>query len=75
MNPYEQLAMVIVMQAVEDWRAAANAAMQQSEHESSNRMRAECERFFLSGWFTTLTGLDGSYVLRRLKKEAGSHDE
>ena len=75
MNPYEQLAMAIVMRAVEDWRAAAKAAMQQPELESSNRMRTECERFFLSGWFTTLTGLDGSYVLRRLKKEAGSHDK
>jgi hypothetical protein len=30
---------------------------------------AECETFFKSGWFHTMTGVNGCYILRRLKDD------
>jgi hypothetical protein len=30
----------------------------------------ECERFFRSGWYKTLTSVDGEYLITKLREEA-----
>ena len=58
MNPYENLANAIVLQAVKDYRLTDDEAE-----------LAEIERFFRSDWFGVLTGVDPEYLIRRLRKE------
>ena len=38
---------------------------------SNERMVSETEQFFLSGWFTDLTEINGKWLLERLKQEVG----
>ena len=58
MNPYENLANAIVLQAVKDYRLSDDEAE-----------LAEIERFFRSDWFGVLTDVDPEYLIRRLRKE------
>jgi len=58
MNPYEELANAIVLQAVKDYR------LPDDEQEL-----ASIERFFRSGWFNTLTSIDPEMLISKLRKE------
>ena len=58
MNPYEELANAIVLQAVKDYRLTDDEAE-----------LAEIERFFRSGWFVVLSKVDPEYLIRNLRKE------
>ena len=58
MNPYEELANAIVLQAVKDYR------LNDDEHEL-----ASIERFFRSGWFSTLTSINPEMLISKLRKE------
>ena len=68
-DPYENLASAIVMQAVKDWRDARHKLKKRPKNEDARIMMEECEGFFLSPWFETLTNLDGEMVLNKLKQE------
>lgn len=74
-GPYEELANAIVMQAVKDWRKAVKTLKKKTRKEPAKQMKEECERFFRSQWFEDLTDVDGSFILRKLKQEAGIDDE
>jgi hypothetical protein len=58
LNPYEELANAIVLQAVKDYRLTDDEAE-----------LAEIERFFRSGWFGVLSKVDPEYLIRNLRKE------
>ena len=58
MDPYEELANAIILQAVKDYR------MTDDEQELK-----EIERFFCSGWFGVLTKVDPDLLIRKLRKE------
>lgn len=58
LDPYENLAQAIILQAVKDYR------LTDDEHEL-----AEIERFFRSGWFGVLSKVDPEYLIRQLRKE------
>ena len=58
MNPYENLANAIVLQAVKDYRLTDDEAE-----------LVEIERFFRSDWFGVLTDVDPEYLIRKLRKE------
>ena len=58
MNPYENLAKAIVLQAVKEYRLTDDEAE-----------LVEIERFFRSDWFGVLTDVDPEYLIRRLRKE------
>ena len=58
MNPYEELANAIDLQAVKDYRLTDDEAE-----------LAEIERFFRSGWFGVLSKVDPEYLIRNLRKE------
>lgn len=67
-DPWENLANGIIMQAVSDYRAALR---RYRRHGEENADMHECERFFRSQWFGCLTSVEGEYLIRRLREEAG----
>lgn len=75
MEPYEELRNAIVLHAVKDWRLAVHKLKKMPNSVSAKKDRDDCERFFKSEWFTTLTGMDGSMILLKLKEEEGIHDK
>lgn len=58
MNPYEELANVIILQAVKDYRLT-----------DDERELQEIERFFRSGWFGVLSKVDPKFLIKALRKE------
>lgn len=79
MNPYENLANAIIVQAVKDYRdqilwLKAHRPLDEDDEKATDYIDAvaekeSIERFFLNGWFTTLTDLDGKVLLEKLKCE------
>lgn len=73
-DPWCDLANSIVLKAVEDWQRAAylmwenrgSTEAQMERHRQAKRVKAECEKFFRSDWFSTLCGLDGESILLQL---------
>ena len=63
MNPYEELANAIVLQAVKDYRL----------HDDEQEL-VSIERFFRSGWFNTLTSIDPEMLIAKLRKEKVRYD-
>lgn len=68
-NPYENLAQAIVMQAVKDYKKARHKLRTHPKSIAAGRDVVECERFFTSDWFMELSGLDGRVILDKLKQE------
>jgi len=58
MNPYEELANAIVLQAVKDYRL----------HDNEKEI-VSLERFFRSDWFGVLTSIDPEMLIAKLRKE------
>lgn len=70
MNPYENLANAIIIQAAKDYKKALKVLKRNSRYEPALFMKCVCERFFRSAWFATLTNLNGELLMDSLKKEA-----
>ena len=66
---YEKLANAIILQAVKDYRAAKKKLKKQPTNKDAEIMIKDTERFFRSDWFTALTDVDGSVILRKLQEE------
>ena len=64
MNPYEELANAIVLQAVKDYRLTDDEAE-----------LAEIERFFRSGWFGVLSKVNDSKGIFITGADAGYADQ
>lgn len=58
MNPYENLANAVILQAVRDYRLT-----------DDELELAKIERFFCSDWFGVLSQVDPKYLIRNLRKE------
>ena len=58
MNPYEELANAIVLQAVKDYRL----------HDDEKEL-VSIERFFRSDWFGVLTSINPEILITKLRKE------
>ena len=63
MNPYEELANAIVLQAVKDYRL----------HDDEQELDS-IERFFRSGWFSALTSINPEMLISKLRKEKVRYD-
>ena len=63
MNPYEELANAIILQAVKDYRL----------HDDEQEL-ASIERFFRSGWFGVLTSINPEMLISKLRKEKVRYD-
>ena len=66
----QAMATAVAKMAAVDWRKAAKHELKTGKIGPFN-VRRECERFFKSEWFKTLTGVDGDYVLHELRREFG----
>ena len=63
-DQWRQLADAIVEKAVNDYiRSLVGRGV---GDKSAASVKAECERFFRSNWFTTLSPLDGEMVIQKL---------
>lgn len=69
MGEYEELCSAVVLRAVDDWRWAVRKLWLDPDNLEAERLRKDCEQFFLSGWFGVWTDLDGGWLLRKLKGE------
>ena len=72
-DPYQNLANMIVLQAVQDWRTAYRASKRAYGIYSDITWRKvyECESFFRSEWFQTLTNgrIDGKKLIQMLREQ------
>lgn len=68
-DPWEELANAIVVQAAHDYRLAKKRLDKPDLRYTALNMISDCEQFFRSGWFSTLTKVDGERLLRMLEEE------
>lgn len=69
-NGVERLANAIIVQAMQDYRDALTSMLRNPRNESARFMAGDCERFFRSGWYRTLTDLDGEWLIDETRKVA-----
>ena len=63
MEPYEELANAIILQAVKDYRRLW-------QFNRNHHAKQEIIRFFYSQWFAVLSRLDPDYLIEGLEREA-----
>lgn len=66
---YENLANAIILRAVDDYRDALWNLRANPSYSDALRTVSEVERFFHSGWFSTLTSIDPEMLIKKLKSE------
>lgn len=69
MDSFEKLENAIVLQAVKDYRTALKRVARHPKDRDGLAAKNECERFFRSGWFGILTGIDPEMLMRKLQME------
>lgn len=69
MDSYERLANAIVLQAAKDYRTALKRVARRPKDRDGLATKNECERFFRSGWFGILTGIDPEMLMKKLQME------
>ena len=76
MTPYQALANAIVELAVKDYKKALKQHYRFPSNKEYADEVASLERFFRSGWYGTLTELDGEYLMagvcRMVRQEVAS---
>lgn len=60
----EGITNAIIMCAIKDYRNALY-----TNHKSDQLIINNCEDFFKSDWFKMLSNLDGTYIIREIRKE------
>ena len=65
-DPWENLANTIILQAVKDYRRVLKAP----EKPANMKSIRECEQFFRSAWYRSLTTVDGEMIIAKLREEA-----
>ncbi|MCH4007745.1 MAG: hypothetical protein LKE59_11460 [Eubacterium sp.] len=68
-DPYENLANAIVLQAVKDYRKALKTLQMNPMSRSANADKNTLERFFLSDWYRLLTAVDGEMLIEKINQE------
>lgn len=69
MDPYQNLANAIVLQAVRDYRSAMRRLRKNPQNREAKEERDSLLRFFHSRWYSCLTDVNPEYLLERLDKE------
>ena len=64
-DPYENLANAVIAQAAEDYRAALKKIKAHPKNKDAIDEALRIERFFRSGWYQTLTSVDGECLDRK----------
>ena len=68
MEPYQALANAIVELAVKDYKKALKYHFRHPHRKEYADEVATLERFFRSGWYGTLTDLDGEYLINGVRR-------
>ena len=66
MRQYEELSNAIIIRAVKDYRILRNRSGKFRDNENYTQALEELENFFYSEWFSVLTDMDGTYILKRV---------
>lgn len=69
MTNWENLANAIVLTAVKDFRTEYKRYMKNSKSKAAASEVASLIRFFTSDYYSTLTSVDGEFLVRKLKEE------
>jgi hypothetical protein len=69
MEPYEELANAIILQAVKDYRKALKHLANCPQDYITLSVKQGVERFFRSRWFEVLTSIDPEMLICRLNAE------
>lgn len=72
MNPFEELANAIVIQAAKDYMKALKKLKKYPWDAETRQMRNDCESFFRSLWYSTLTSVDGELLMQKLQTEVAA---
>lgn len=70
MEPYETLAEAIIKQAVYDYKVAIKKLRKNEKNEIALSDKEECEKFFRSPWFESMTSISGEMIIERLSMGA-----
>ena len=70
-SPVDILYNAIILQAVKDFRDARRKLKRRPDDKAATASIRELSGFFRSEYFSTLTGVDGPTLLRRLSEEGG----
>lgn len=68
MDPYQILANAIIIQAAKDYRVALRRLKRNPNNREARAAAAEIERFFRSGYYRTMTNVDGEMLIKKLKE-------
>ena len=68
-DPNENLANAIILQAVKDYRHALKVLRYNPGKSTALITKKECEVFFRSAWYRTLTTVNGEMLISKLQKE------
>ncbi len=71
-DPYENLANAIVAQAARDYLTALRKLKKNPGNKMAMSDAMDLERFFHSGWYGVLTGVDPDYLIRRLREKVAA---
>ncbi|MCD8197823.1 MAG: hypothetical protein LUE24_11780 [Lachnospiraceae bacterium] len=74
MDGYQLLANAIVKKAADDYRRSLKALKKGKNNIAAERMKNDCERFFRSQWIGVLTNIEGTWLMDKLREEAGYYD-
>ena len=66
---YEKLANAIVLQAVKDYRLALKRLAKHPRNKEALYTKKEVEEFFRSGFYETLTTVDGEILIQKVNEE------
>jgi hypothetical protein len=69
MEPFEELANAIILQAVRDYRKALKQLKNSPHDYITQSLKQDIERFFRSRWFEVLTSIDSEMLIRKLNAE------
>ena len=69
MDPYQNLANAIVLQAARDYRSALQRLKKNPWDKEAQKEKKELLGFFHSRWYSCLTDVNPEYLIERLEKE------
>ena len=71
-DPYQNLANAIVAQAAQDYLSALKKLKKNPRNRLAMDEAMQLEKFFHSGWYGVLTGVDPDYLIRKLREKVAA---
>ena len=71
-DPYQNLANAIVAQAAQDYLSALKRLKKNPRNRTAMDEALQMEKFFHSGWYGVLTGVDPDYLIRKLREKVAA---